>query len=994
MMMMKTRTGLGWQEAYKDKMKTINKKAQQFGSILLVIALITSVFAVGLYTGGSDNKITGAVSGMEKVSGFAILKKMDDIDIEIQIDDTYPGLPGALKDTQYKFDKGQGYKLEPNDKWYNFLYQTYEYKEINGIDNVDEFLDHVYKENKGYEVKYIQSLGNNNEWFLLDSNKEDAKNKLIENGNLNGYIVPTLNLENSKDVQGDIKKYEEEIDIYNSITTGESSKINNEGQIKDKRVELGADYLQYKKDITNDKNKKIYLKTSLEYEALNSPETFVSKFESFSGEDKETAKEILKESYNDKNLMGALQNGVRSESKNLLTEIILEKGKNNEAYNVLNEQDKNIVDQLINNQKSANEADLEYVFDSKTQDYVFINKKNEIVDMVWDKEKTKYVPSPTGEKFSKEGSGLSSDGQYTNEMVEFLENKGLDIEDGKIIDEYGIEYIGEIKKNPKAKSPEDVFLFDTTKTVSPKTKKFGKIIAKKSDYFVDVDGNNLPVYLDAGGKAYDIKGNLITKNVIKKVNIVDGIDAEEVYAIDKNKIEEQLLSATIKSKNFEGESEDIPVNPLEYKLLTDSITDAGKDATTDGSLTQGDTLSVYNNDGQLKSQITRGDYEKITGFKKESKFNEKGEPLLIETISDDENTILEEKYEMVETGTSKDGKPVLEKKLKSWVKREKTDNEIEKNGYKYFQTLTTTRTIKTDTSGKKTVDIITDTTIDDLTGEPLKLTVEKDGDTTTAEFNDAGEITLTSGTDDSVKSQLNTLKQQYTSRVWVNRIESALTDFSGFGALNLLFRDEEWYFNWREGVDRAFAELYLGEEYWTSAVCASHVDRDQEGVAYLDTRLGLGGVAAHIEATRSEEIAKPAAGSSPAGSEFLYKITFHVKNGDWDRDPKSMEELKFNVFLYGERSARLLAKNIVLERGDDFGFTGAEAIVQFSDFHYSEICLEFDEAPWFWTLDDDELCNAIIGPSGPSSIGSGSASAEDQQAAAEQEKTGGDVLDI
>jgi hypothetical protein len=271
-------------------------------------------------------------------------------------------------------------------------------------------------------------------------------------------------------------------------------------------------------------------------------------------------------------------------------------------------------------------------------------------------------------------------------------------------------------------------------------------------------------------------------------------------------------------------------------------------------------------------------------------------------------------------------------------------------------------------------------------------------DTYVVTFNDKGEPENCKGCppnkEKEIMSRANTKQNQFSSRKRFAFFESILTDFSGFGALNLLFRDEEWYFNWREGVDRAFAELYLGEEYWTSAVCASHVDRDQEGVAYLDTRLGLGGVAAHIEATRSEEIIKPAAGSSPAGSEFLYKITFHVKNGDWDRDPKSMEELKFNVFLYGERSARLLAKNIVLERGDDFGFTGAEAIVQFSDFHYSEICLEFDEAPWFWTLDDDELCNAIIGPSGPSSIGSGSASAEDQQAATEQEKTGGDVLDI
>ena len=60
--------------------KKSNKKAQQFGAFLAVLAIIISVFAVGLYSGNSnsatynnqdnENKITGNAVGMERVTGF------------------------------------------------------------------------------------------------------------------------------------------------------------------------------------------------------------------------------------------------------------------------------------------------------------------------------------------------------------------------------------------------------------------------------------------------------------------------------------------------------------------------------------------------------------------------------------------------------------------------------------------------------------------------------------------------------------------------------------------------------------------------------------------------------------------------------------------------------------------------------------------------------------------------------------------------------------
>jgi tetratricopeptide (TPR) repeat protein len=221
-----------------------------------------------------------------------------------------------------------------------------------------------------------------------------------------------------------------------------------------------------------------------------------------------------------------------------------------------------------------------------------------------------------------------------------------------------------------------------------------------------------------------------------------------------------------------------------------------------------------------------------------------------------------------------------------------------------------------------------------------------------------------------------TVIAQYNSRQLFWQFEKVLTDFSGLGYYATLFFDDESLDEWRETVDQTFATLYLGTEYWESEICSVYVDRDQEGVAYIDTRLGLSGVAAHIEATRSLPIEIPGAGSAhlrdsegktasaPSSREFIYKITFNVKNGDYDDDPKALEVMRFNVVLKGERTVPLFREKIEIEKGDRSSFTGKNAIVQFSSFKYDTICMEFDDVPYSWSLDDDELCNKIIAPPG------------------------------
>jgi hypothetical protein len=266
--------------------------------------------------------------------------------------------------------------------------------------------------------------------------------------------------------------------------------------------------------------------------------------------------------------------------------------------------------------------------------------------------------------------------------------------------------------------------------------------------------------------------------------------------------------------------------------------------------------------------------------------------------------------------------------------------------------------------------------------------------------------------EEGVMARADEKQNQDVSKQYFALAETILTNFQGLGYYATFFFEDEELDAWRESVDEIFATLYLGTEYWTSDICQTYTDMEGKGIAYVDTKLGLAGVGAHIEATRSDPIHLPAgveSGDAAAGilesnqttdniderrgiitspREFLYKITFNVKNGDYDTDPTALSVMRFNIILKGEREAKLYKTDIELEKGEDFGAIKQSAIVQYSNFLYDQVCIEFDEVPSRWTLDDDELCNTISEASGPTSVG------ESQQATQQQESAGGNILDI
>ena len=200
--------------------------------------------------------------------------------------------------------------------------------------------------------------------------------------------------------------------------------------------------------------------------------------------------------------------------------------------------------------------------------------------------------------------------------------------------------------------------------------------------------------------------------------------------------------------------------------------------------------------------------------------------------------------------------------------------------------------------------------------------------------------------------------KQLSSQRFFAEVERIFTEFRGLGYYATLFFDEDSLMQWRDKIDKAFATLYLGTEYWSSAICSQYIDGEDEGVAFAETPHGLAQIGAHIEARRTEAI------ETDTGQEFIYMITFNIRNGDYDKDPRAPEEMNVNVLLKGERRVNVFKNDVEIKRGSTFGRMGRNAIVQESQFLYTQVCIVFDEIPLRWKLEDKELCNSIVESSG------------------------------
>jgi len=188
--------------------------------------------------------------------------------------------------------------------------------------------------------------------------------------------------------------------------------------------------------------------------------------------------------------------------------------------------------------------------------------------------------------------------------------------------------------------------------------------------------------------------------------------------------------------------------------------------------------------------------------------------------------------------------------------------------------------------------------------------------------------------------------------------ESAMTEFRGLSGFSSLFFDDKTLQNWREQVDRTFAQMYLGTDYWSSKLCAMSIDKQGGGIMYVTSPSGMIEVGAHVE---GERVSYSFVNNTPR-TEYLYKLAYYVSNpnGVKRRPAERKPEITFNVFVYGDRTVKLYKENIVLQEGDSFNRVGDKSVIKSSSTNYNKICVQFMES--IMTADgklETSVCNTI-----------------------------------
>lgn len=212
------------------------------------------------------------------------------------------------------------------------------------------------------------------------------------------------------------------------------------------------------------------------------------------------------------------------------------------------------------------------------------------------------------------------------------------------------------------------------------------------------------------------------------------------------------------------------------------------------------------------------------------------------------------------------------------------------------------------------------------------------------------------------------------------KFEQSLTMFQGLSGFSSIFWEEEDLQEWRETVDQQFASLYLGIDYWTSAICAEDVDKLGEGLLYVNSPSGMVEVGAHVEGERTEL----PFGNGTAGKDYLYKLSFYIANPNGvNRRPEHQSpEFSFNVYIYGDKTVMLYNESITLSEGDSWSRIGDKMVVSYSKTFYNKICIQFSRE--ILTADNKKVmrvCNVITpyqggaeGYSVPGAGGTGSGS--------------------
>lgn len=200
-----------------------------------------------------------------------------------------------------------------------------------------------------------------------------------------------------------------------------------------------------------------------------------------------------------------------------------------------------------------------------------------------------------------------------------------------------------------------------------------------------------------------------------------------------------------------------------------------------------------------------------------------------------------------------------------------------------------------------------------------------------------------------------------------NKAKSHLAASKGLAGWSSLLLPEESLKAWRNTVDETFSTLYLGTEYWSSAICGTYVDGEAHGMAFFEGAEGFSEVGAFVRASRT-----PAAIDENFQYEYIYRIEFSVRNGGGEDDPNALEPMEFNIELKGDRAVELFEQDQTLDPGERARRVGRNSITQDSNTFYNEACMEFATTPYKWKIPPQGVCVLILeSGASPSGYGGG-----------------------
>jgi len=291
----------------------------------------------------------------------------------------------------------------------------------------------------------------------------------------------------------------------------EREKIN---AIQERIVKLEEAKNNWINNLGSEEAKTVFYKQSLLLKFTIEPSQIVNTFLTDPSPDNQNfAKETLLESFDNEIAMKTLSISPGTRAENLFTQIILNNGKDTEAYRTLvaGSSKQKTMDIHLDNKKLAEDVGVTYVPEKN----FFVNK-GYVVKIKFVQETGKYTITQTTEPYSGTISGapgVPPQEFYNQGQKAALTALGLTPDaDGKIVGKYRTEIKGDFEYDPATSTWKFI---KTSSTYPPTITKNKKELNKYENYEFDIGSDTFGVYIDpATNILYDQSYNIIQKGTV------------------------------------------------------------------------------------------------------------------------------------------------------------------------------------------------------------------------------------------------------------------------------------------------------------------------------------------------------------------------------------------------------------------------------------------------------------------------------------------------